>query len=166
MKSRLLTPEERRLWRESNRFTTLKENAAPEELTPIVDEGRAGALLPPIITKPVRATRLAPLSILTAREANRSFKPYPIDATLDLHGLSKLEAYDRVQAFLVHQHAAGRRHVVIITGKGRGGEAGVLRSHLPHWLNEMALRSRISAFAHAKPEKGGAGVLHVLLKAR
>ena len=108
---------------------------------------------------------LSPLKQLSLREAARSFRPYgPVEATLDLHGLSKLEAYERVQHFIIDANLRGRRHVAIITGKGRGGEVGVLRANLPHWLNEPGLRKLISAVAEARAEKGGAGVLHVLVK--
>jgi DNA-nicking Smr family endonuclease len=54
--------------------------------------------------------------------------------------------------------------VVIITGKGRGTAMGVLRTALPDWLNEPRLRPLISTITHARPEKGGEGVTHVLLK--
>lgn len=104
------------------------------------------------------------LSHLTLREANRRFKDHPIEARLDLHGFTKLDARDAVRHFIERQHALGRRHLVIITGKGKGGEIGVLRDFLPDWLNESALRPLISATASARPEKGGEGVTHVLLK--
>lgn len=175
MKHRLPTPEERRLWRESNRFTTRhgvdSEDEAEEEAdTAFLPEDPVAAAISrsaaPVSTHAPTTPAKAPLKLLTTREANRFFNPYPLDATLDLHGLTKLEAHARVAAFIHHQQRAGRRHVLIITGKGRGGEAGVLRSNLPHWLNEAPLRGLISALAHARPEKGGAGVLHVLLKSR
>ena len=109
--------------------------------------------------------RKTPLTALPLRDAKRVFKSHSvIEATLDLHGLTKLDAYLQVQQFVMRAHCAKRRHVAIITGKGRAGELGVLRSNLPHWLNEPALRPLISAFATARAEKGGEGVLHVLLK--
>ena len=91
-------------------------------------------------------------------------KLHPLEATLDLHGMGKIEAYGQVQSFIQQQVRKARRHVLIITGKGRGGQEGVLRSNLPHWLNEPALRPLIAAMITARPEKGGAGALHVLLK--
>jgi DNA-nicking Smr family endonuclease len=107
----------------------------------------------------------SPLSPLPTREAKRAFASHrAVDITLDLHGLTKLDAYRRVQQCITRAHATGMRHVAIITGKGRGHEIGVLRSNLPYWLNEPALRPLISAFAHARAEKGGEGVMHVLLK--
>lgn len=171
MKPRLPSAEERKLWRESNRHTNRfavaeepddegeEEVAAVGAATPAQPEPR------PLQRKQATSPLPAPLSALSTREANKRFRSYPIDATLDLHGATKLEALTRVQHFIHHQHRAHRRHVVIITGKGRGGETGVLRAHLPHWLNEPPLRLLISAFAHARPEKGGTGVMHVLLKA-
>lgn len=170
MKPRLPSPEERKLWRESNRHTVRYAAADESEEEGLEEAGvfAAASLSPetrPSPRKPATAPLPAPLSALTTREANKRFRSYPIDATLDLHGATKLEALTRVQHFIHHQHRAHRRHVVIITGKGRGGEVGVLRSHLPQWLNEPPLRPLISAFAHARPEKGGTGVMHVLLKA-
>lgn len=105
-----------------------------------------------------------PHSRLTQREAGRRFRNHPVEARLDLHGYSKLDARDAVRQFIQRQHALARRHLVIITGKGKGGEVGVLREFLPDWLNEPVLRPLISAYASAPPEKGGEGVTHVLLK--
>jgi DNA-nicking Smr family endonuclease len=177
------THEERALWREHNRNTKVSV-VTGSDVSDIntgtlssSSEGcrdkkasKRSAALPRPLTQPSPARGegfpAAPLSPLSMREAKRAFAPYPLDATLDLHGLGKLDAYARVQQFIDHQHRAGRRHVQIITGKGKAGEVGVLRQSLPQWLNESPLRPRISAFATARPEKGGTGVLHVLLKAR
>jgi DNA-nicking Smr family endonuclease len=170
MKPRQPTSEEIRLWRASNRFTQRKkENEEPAETSfseEIVDAPSAkapggNASIPSKKTPP--NAKLHPLPV---REARRRLKSHPeIEAVLDLHGLTKLAAYEEVARFLRVQHQKGRRHVLIITGKGRQGE-GVLRSALPHWLNESALRPTISAFAAPRPEKGGEGVMHILLKAR
>lgn len=106
----------------------------------------------------------SPLSHLTQREASRRFKNHPIEARLDLHGYNKLDARDAVKHFIQRQYDLGRRHVIIITGKGKAGDIGVLREFLPDWLNEPAVRILISSVAAARPEKGGTGVTHVLLK--
>lgn len=171
-KPRTLTPEEATLWRESNRDTARVEHpkapAAPlvgAPKTPAATAKRSATRAPeaPPTMAPKRSTR--PLPALSRREAAKRFKSHPeIDATLDLHGLTKIEAYTQVQRFIAHQHRVGHRHVVIITGKGRGNAMGVLRSALPDWLNELPLRALISTVTHAAPEKGGDGVTHVLLK--
>lgn len=165
---RLPTPEELLHWQESNRWTTVKEGAQPAPL-PSGEAARLGEPREPSrsgegMSAPALRPK-APLAALPTREANRRLRAEGnIEATLDLHGMGKLEAYAAVQQFIARQRAAGRRHLAIITGKGRHGEAGILRSHLPHWLNEPSLRSWISAFTTARAEKGGTGVTHVLLK--
>jgi hypothetical protein len=167
MTGRRPTREELRLWQESNRFTTRFRpedadadgvDAPASELTP------EAAVARPVPVATGRVRILSALPVLSGRDAMRQFKPYPLDATLDLHGLGKLASYTRVQQFIREQHHRGRRHVAIITGKGRGQEAGILRRELPHWLNEPAMRPLLSAIAYAPAEKGGAGVAHVLLK--
>ena len=88
-----------------------------------------------------------------------------IDATIDLHGLTRTEAHRALNAFLEGAQEAGRRSVLVITGKGSRGE-GVLRDSVPHWLNAEPNRRMIRAFSHAAPKDGGQGALYVLLKRR
>ncbi len=88
-----------------------------------------------------------------------------IDATIDLHGLTRTEAHRALNAFLQGAQDAGRRSVLVITGKGSRGE-GILRDQVPHWLNGEPNRRMIRAFSHAAPKDGGRGALYVLLKRR
>lgn len=95
----------------------------------------------------------------------------PIEARLDLHGMTEATARSRLDAFLAGQQAFGRRAVLVITGKGvdpdtrRTDErSGVLRRSVPRWLNEAPNRARVLAFCHAQPRDGGAGALYVLLR--
>ncbi|MDJ0943366.1 MAG: Smr/MutS family protein [Kiloniellales bacterium] len=96
----------------------------------------------------------------------------PIEATIDLHGDTQAAAHRRLGAFLSRSQAAGRRCILVITGKGRlgrgpdGAEPGVIRANLPRWLNEAPNRARVLAFAQAQPAHGGAGAFYVLLKRR
>ena len=116
------------------------------------------------VKKHKKEVALPPVATLTPRTAARQLKSRgPIMATLDLHGLSKTEAYERMQTFIRRQFSLGHRHVLVITGKGRVGE-GVLRRAVPEWLNEPAMRRMVAGMAIASPEKGGEGALHVLLK--
>lgn len=100
-----------------------------------------------------------------------------VEATLDLHGHTQSEAHAQLQAFLARCHNAGKRCVLVITGRGvrrgvrramqrgeRREDSGVLRRNLPHWLNEPANRARILAFATAQPKHGGSGALYVLMR--
>ena len=170
MKKRLPTAEERRIWRESNRFTL---KATPPEADDEAEEKDALAAeieSPPITQTPARKpskkpVALPPITPLTTRAAARQLKSRgAIMATLDLHGLSKIDAYEHLRAFIAKQFALGHRHVLVITGKGRVGE-GVVRRAVPEWLNEPAMRRMVAHIAIAAPEKGGEGALHVLLKA-
>lgn len=86
-----------------------------------------------------------------------------IEARIDLHGMTQEQAHRALGDFLADQQAAGRRSVLVITGKGAGG-TGILREAVPKWLNEGANRGMIRAFSHAAPKDGGEGALYVLLK--
>jgi DNA-nicking Smr family endonuclease len=170
-KPRTLTPEERALWQESNRHTTAFKPNVDAVMRDAIAVPRADAPLEKnlveatAVSAPARPRKHAPLPELSRREASKRLKQHPtIDATLDLHGMNKLEAMEKVARFITRHHQLGHRHVVIVTGKGRGTTMGVLRAALPDWLNEPALRPLISTITHARPEKGGEGVSHVLLK--
>ncbi len=103
-----------------------------------------------------------------------------IEARLDLHGHRQDEAHRALNGFIAGAAKAGKRCVLVITGKGirldensRGGvpgenqrQVGVLREMVPRWLNEEPNRSRILSFNHATQADGGTGALYVLLKRR
>ena len=79
--------------------------------------------------------------------------------------LTAAEAQHRLEAFIGRAHQAGRRCVLVVTGKGSvttGG--GVLRRCLPDWLNGPVCRTKILAFCPAQPADGGAGAFYVLLR--
>ncbi len=89
-----------------------------------------------------------------------------IEGRLDLHGLTQAEAHRALNGFLANAQGAGKRCVIVITGKGRSdsSEGGVLRRAVPHWLDQPPNRGRIIAVRHAQPRHGGAGALYVLLR--
>ena len=90
-----------------------------------------------------------------------------VEATLDLHGLTQAAARERLDVFIAAQSEAGRRCVLVITGKGLMKEdGGVLRQQVPRWLNQSPNRGRVLAFDYAQPKHGGMGALYVLLKRR
>lgn len=87
------------------------------------------------------------------------------EARLDLHGMTADAASGALSGFLGSAQAAGKRCVLVITGKGSlkaGG--GVIRRELPHWLNASGNRARVLGFAQAQPADGGAGAFYVLLR--
>jgi DNA-nicking Smr family endonuclease len=88
---------------------------------------------------------------------------WALQAQLDLHGLRREEARERLGAFLRESARAGLRCVRVIHGKGNGspGREPVLKGKVRHWLVQ---RDEVLAFTQARPVDGGAGALIVLLK--
>jgi DNA-nicking Smr family endonuclease len=90
---------------------------------------------------------------------------FSLEAELDLHGLTRLEARQAVVEFLHHCRQHGYRTVRIIHGKGLGShqKRGVLKQSVNHWLRQ---RDEVLAFCSALPRHGGTGALYVMLKRR
>jgi DNA-nicking Smr family endonuclease len=88
-----------------------------------------------------------------------------VEQTLDLHGRTQDEAHRALGGFLAAAQAAGRRCVLVVTGKGLES-GGTLRHMVPRWLNEDASREYIVAFSPAQARHGGTGALYVLLRRR
>ena len=91
-----------------------------------------------------------------------------IEAKLDLHGFRQSEAHALVSAFVARSHRDGRRLILVVTGKGRGGveDRGVLRRLVPLWLAEPRLSPLIVAFGEAGRGHGGEGALYIHLRNR
>lgn len=88
-----------------------------------------------------------------------------IDARLDLHGLTQAEAHRALNAFIAASFEAGRRCLLVITGKGhRREDGGVLRGKVPLWLNQSPNRGRVLAFDYAQQRDGGTGALYIMLR--
>ncbi|TAN71400.1 MAG: hypothetical protein EPN20_04685, partial [Magnetospirillum sp.] len=82
---------------------------------------------------------------------------------LDLHGHSQDLAHGELIAFIQRAWIAGRRCVLVVTGKGVKGD-GILKNQVPRWLNQSPLRERILGFSYARPQHGGTGALYVLVR--
>ena len=87
----------------------------------------------------------------------------PVGAELDLHGMIVAEARLAVDRFLVEAGEFGIRCVRIIHGKGKlsAERRPVLKGLLNRWLRD---RDEVLAFSSARPEDGGTGAVHVLLR--
>ena len=94
------------------------------------------------------------------------------DGRIDLHGLTLAEAHPALLEFILASHAAGRRLVLVITGKGKMRDElapmpvreGVLRHQVPQWLMMAPLRPLILQIAPAHVRHGGAGAYYVYLR--
>ncbi len=88
---------------------------------------------------------------------------YAIQAELDLHGRTVLEARELVSQFLLRARASNKRCVRIIHGKGLSSLAKlpVLKVKVNGWLRQMDI---VLAFCSARPNDGGTGAVYVLLK--
>ena len=100
-----------------------------------------------------------------------------IEATLDLHGHRQEAAHRALEAFVLASHRAGRRCLLVVTGKGgarpEAGAAimaddipGVLKHNLPRWLATPPIADKVLALRQARPQHGGEGAFYVLLRRR
>jgi DNA-nicking Smr family endonuclease len=88
---------------------------------------------------------------------------FPIQATLDLHGLTVAEANSQLHRFVLHSESVGRVAVRIVHGKGHGskGQQPILKAKINQWLREF---TAVLAFCSSRPQDGGTGAVDVLLK--
>lgn len=88
---------------------------------------------------------------------------WAIQAQLDLHGLRRDEARERLAAFLRDAVRAGARCVRVVHGKGNGspGREPVLKGKVRNWLVQ---KDEVIAFTQARAQDGGHGALIVLLR--
>lgn len=84
-----------------------------------------------------------------------------VDASIDLHGMTLMQARDTLGRFVARERANGSRIVLVVTGKGRGGD-GAIRRDTPDWLRQEA--AHVSGYAEAHQRHGGAGALYVRLR--
>ena len=86
-----------------------------------------------------------------------------MQAEIDLHGLRRDQARERIDAFLRDAARDGLRCVRVVHGKGLGspGREPVLKVKVKSWLVQ---RNEVLAFTHARPADGGHGALLVLLR--
>ena len=88
---------------------------------------------------------------------------FPIEATLDLHGLTAAEANNQLHRFVLHSEGLGRAAVRIVHGKGHGskGQQPILKAKINQWLREF---TAVLAFCSSHPRDGGTGAVDVLLR--
>jgi DNA-nicking Smr family endonuclease len=187
---RQLSDEERKLWKNIARsvkplrkiteaFEPLLEE--PAKSPPPKPRGKFAGVVSQVAVSQVTASRIAappklpPLAPLDRRLKKRVARGRePIEARLDLHGMTQAEAHDELLRFLRHAQADGVRTVLVVTGKGAGGsrpreydpdrERGVLRRQVPMWLALPEFRLFVVGFDAAHVGHGGQGALYVRLR--
>jgi len=97
-----------------------------------------------------------------------------IEGRLDLHGHNQAQAHNELIQFIERGFERGQRCLLVITGKGSGGESeeggwlepetGVLKREVPRWLTEKPLAGKVIVFTQAQPKHGGEGALYVYLR--
>lgn len=96
------------------------------------------------------------------------------EGRIDLHGMTLSQAYPALVSFIVSAHSAGKRLVLIITGKGKDRDdygpiperRGVLRHQVPQWLAQGNISPLILQITEAHGKHGGGGAYYVYLRRR
>jgi DNA-nicking Smr family endonuclease len=170
---RELSDEERALWsgfsrsikplrplREAKKSAASAEKPAPRPVK--------AANVEPVAPPPEKPLPLAPLDRRLKQRVARGREP--IDARIDLHGMTQSEAHRKLFGFLQRAQADGARIVLVVTGKGGSRERepsmerGVLKRQVPNWLSLPEFRSFVLAFEDAHVGHGGQGALYVRLR--
>lgn len=94
-----------------------------------------------------------------------------IDGRLDLHGLTQEQAKLTLRMNILQAHSAGKRLILVITGKGKQRTdefnrevIGALRQNVPVWLRQPPLSSVVLEVTNAHRRHGGEGALYVYLR--
>jgi len=151
-----------------------KASVAPDEDADVAEIAapKPPGKMPPKASKPSAVPKkmssapppppMAPLGRRMKQRVARG--KHAIDARLDLHGLTQNEAHGELLRFLRNANARDARLVLVITGKGRGGEPGVLRRQVPQWLGLPEFRALVVGFEDAHVAHGGEGALYVRVR--
>ena len=113
------------------------------------------------ISKVLKPNIYFELDSKTKRKLNS--KKLNIDAFVDLHGKTEVQAYDIIKNFIKNCYLNERKRIIIITGKGTNSQ-GKLKLKTPLWLKSEELSKFLVGFENMPSDKGGEGALFVKLK--
>jgi DNA-nicking Smr family endonuclease len=177
---RQLSDDERALWKTFAR--SIKPLRGPAKSAAMASEPPAPTPAKPraqhsaVATRQVLPPKSPPLAPLGRRLKQRVARGRePIEARLDLHGMTQMQAHGVLLRFLRRAQSDGAKTVLVVTGKGsssrsRGGdhdgesERGVLRRQVPMWLALPEFRLLVVGFDDAHVGHGGEGALYVRLR--
>lgn len=160
------TDADHTLWQRAMRGV---ERLAPRPETAPLTKPPERRTLPEPAAIPRKAPPLPPLNLDWAAGYDRANAErlkrgqHPVEGRLDLHGMTQAEAHRTLAVFIGNARGAGKRCVLVITGRGSAG-GGVLKSAVPRWLDEPEFRPHVLAIATAQPRDGGTGALYVMLR--
>lgn len=169
MSRRRLSADERALWvgvthsiAPLRKPLAVKIDDADPQVAPTLTKPRVAMPLPP----PARPVPHAPASLGRKMKQRIARGSHAIDGRLDLHGMTQAEAHHALFGFLRSTQARGGRIVLVITGKGGGGDGGrgVLKRMVPLWLRQPEFTNMIIGLEPAARAHGGDGALYVRLR--
>lgn len=98
----------------------------------------------------------------------------PIEARIDLHGMTRDQAYTALENFVLGSQLQEKSCVLVITGKGKNSpdiqkdwweeSPKTLRACLPEWVTQEPLRSIVVKIYPAQPEHGDSGAFYLYLR--
>jgi len=176
---RPLSDEELMLWKNfTGAITPLRKtakSAAPPAERPVTAPSKSRVQHPAVAPRqtPPQPPPLAPLDRRLKQRVARGREP--IEARLDLHGMTVTQAHAALLRFLRDAQSDGAKTVLVVTGKGSlarsrsgehdgGRERGVLRRQVPMWLALPEFRPLVVGFDDAHAGHGGEGALYVRLR--
>ncbi len=123
-------------------------------------------------TAPTPAQQLAAQPVRMDAKTHRRLSRGKLapESRIDLHGMTLAVAKGALTGFILSAHSAGRRMVLVITGKGKGDHgplptrSGALRHEVPHWLHMPPLAGVVLQIVPAHLRHGGGGAYYVYLR--
>ena len=187
-----LSPEDREIW---SRYRRTADPLRPDAPEPQAPEPGASPLPAPKRPRPVvpfemgsrarpqtsrhalvpsisEQVNKAPLRMdAKTHQRMRAGKLRP-EGKLDLHGMTLDVAHPALTRFVLSSHAAGKRLVIVVTGKGKARpdfgpiptRFGVLKHQVPQWLRLAPLSSLVLQVTEAHRSHGGSGAYYVYLR--
>ncbi|SEO10561.1 DNA-nicking endonuclease, Smr domain [Salinihabitans flavidus] len=96
------------------------------------------------------------------------------EGRIDLHGMTLEQAQPALTGFILRAQAAGKRLVLVITGKGRTPREdgpipmrrGAIKHQVPQWLSMPPVAGVVLQIVEAHQKHGGSGAYYVYLRKR
>jgi len=189
-KRRSLTTQEQELWNKvigraeplarQNLAEVFTPDVVPEPEKRPIQSFRVGTKAKPVSgqldLKPTLIKQLASQSVQMDKKSFGNLKRGKLkpEGRIDLHGMTLSQAHPALNEFILSAAGAGKRLVLVITGKGKDKpsidlmpvQRGILRHQVPQWLNMAPLKTHILQVAQAHIRHGGEGAYYVYLKRR